>query len=210
MRIFAALAGSSVNSGNPTDCRAWTYESPSNGGGSGVTASATRETFLARYSGCDLGITTTGLRCPDDRSSRPAGETIPAGRPESKSSAMCSAGRGDRQRHGFRVALRGNLLLQGNGRGRGRARIGAQPGNFDRPSGRPARSAFPRPRGFIFRPAAISTSARARGRRGTYFNSTAVTNGTCTYTLTTTSGATATGARRARRQRHALLAHCGK
>jgi len=56
---FGALSGSAVNSGNPGICRDWTYESP-NEGGSGNNSVGYWGNIFGSYSGCDIGITTTG------------------------------------------------------------------------------------------------------------------------------------------------------
>ena len=88
---FSQLAGSAINSGNSVDCRNWTYESP-NSGGSGNNSIGYWGNIFGSYSGCDLGITQTGIRCADDRSSDQRRERCRMDRRASKSSAMCFAG----------------------------------------------------------------------------------------------------------------------
>jgi hypothetical protein len=56
---FSQLAGTALNSGNPVNCRDWTYESP-NSGGSGNNSVGYWGNIFGAYSGCDLGITLTG------------------------------------------------------------------------------------------------------------------------------------------------------
>ncbi len=56
---FTALSASSVNSGNPVNCKNWIYENP-NTGGSGSSSIGYWGNIFGSYSGCDLGITQTG------------------------------------------------------------------------------------------------------------------------------------------------------
>ena len=80
---FSQLAGSSINSGNPVNCRDWTYENPTNGG-SGNNSIGYWGNIFGSYSGCDLGITQTGydvqttevLTSGGNDTSGPAGEQI--------------------------------------------------------------------------------------------------------------------------------------
>jgi hypothetical protein len=184
---FSQLVGSSVNSGLQITCRNWIYESP-NSGGSGVDSIGYWGSIFGSYSGCDLGITTTGY---DVQTS----EVLTAG----GNDAMGPAGE-QMIGHVFR---RPQATISGTGGGSLSAgtyffkvtavdvagRESAPSPEISQTVGASSSISVSASTGIYFPASCNVYFGTSAGSEPNYFNTTAVTNGTCTYTLATVSGA---------------------
>ncbi len=184
---FSQLVGSSANSGNPVTCRNWIYES-ANEGGSGVSSIGYYGSLFGNYSGCDVGITQTGydvqttevLTSGGNDANGPAGEQIighvfrrPQASISGTGSGSLSAGT-----YYFKVTV-----VDAAGRESAPSPELSQTVGGSSSISLSATTAiyFPASCNFYF-----GTSS---GSEPNYFNSVAVSNGTCTESMTTTSGA---------------------
>jgi hypothetical protein len=183
-----ALVGSAVSPTLSVDCRGWTYENPSQGG-TGINSRGYVQSIFGKYSGCDLGLTTSGsesqstsyIALGGNDSNGPGGEYMAA--------------------HAFRRPI--TTLTSGSGSLSAatyyvEVAVKDVAGRFSAPS--PEQSIVLGPSASISVSAVTGTYFPAgcrvyfgtsSGGEADYFDSTTVTNGTCTYSLTTTSGQTA-------------------
>jgi hypothetical protein len=187
---FAALVGSSVNPGMATNCRAWTYESP-NSGGSGAQSIGNWGSIFGTYSGCDLGITQTGYDVQttevltsggNDPVLGPAGEQIIGHvfrRPQTTVSGTGSGSLGAATY--YIVATAVDVA----------GRESAPSPEISQAVGASSSISLSATSGIYFPAGCNFYFGTSPGTEGNYFASTSVTNGTCTYTLTSTSGETA-------------------
>ncbi len=183
---FSALSASSINSGNATDCRNWIYENP-NDGGSGSNSIGYWGNIFGSYSGCDLGITQTGydvqttevLTSGGNDSLGPAGEQMIGHVFRRPQATISSTGSGSlaAATYYFKVTA-----VDVAGRESAPSPEIAQTVGASSSISLSATTAiyFPASCNFYF--------GTTKGAEGNYFNSTTVTNGTCTFTLTTTTG----------------------
>jgi hypothetical protein len=183
---FSQLVGSAVNSGNPVACRDWIYDSP-NGGGSGNQSIGYWGNIFGAYSGCDLGITQIGvdvqttevLTSGGNDSAGPAGEQIighvfrrPQGTVTGTGSGSLSAAT-----YYFKVTV---VDVAG--------RESAPSPEFSQTVGASSSISLSATTGIYFPASCNFYFGTSSGAEVDYFNSTTVTNGTCTFTLATTSG----------------------
>lgn len=183
---FSQLVGSPVNNGNLADCRAWIYDSP-NSGSTGSESIGYWGNIFGSYSGCDLGITQIGydvqtsevLTSGGNDSFGPAGEQIighvfrrPVATVTGTGSGLLSAGT-----YYFKVTV---LDVAG--------RESAPSVEISQTVGASS-SISVSASTLIYFPASCNVYfGTSSGTEGNYFNSTAVTNGTCTFTLGSTAG----------------------
>lgn len=183
---FQQLVGSSINSGNPVNCRDWIYDSPANGGTGNLSAGYWGNLF-GSYSGCDLGITQIGydvqttevLTSGGNDSGAPAGEQIighvfrrPQGSVTGTGAGSLSAGT-----YYFKVTA---VDVAG--------RETAPSPEFSQTVGASSSINLSATTGIYFPASCNFYFGTSAGAEVDYFNSTTVTNGTCTFTLATTSG----------------------
>ena len=182
---YNGLLPPQVTVGNTATCRAWTYEN-SNAGGVGVDSVGYYGNMFGTYTGCDTGITTTGydvqtsevLVSGGNDTLAPAGEQIIGHIFRRPQTTLTDAGSGSLSSGTYYIQV---TMVDVAGR-----------------------ESAPSPETSIAISAshAISVSSAtdiyfptscnvyfgtSSGGEAHYFNSTTVTNGTCTYTLTTTS-----------------------
>lgn len=185
---WSQLVGSSINPTSAVDCRNFTYESPHDGGSANNSIGYWGNIF-GSYSGCDLGITQTGYDVQTT-------EVLTSG----GNDALGAAGE---QMIGHVFRRPQTTLTTGSGS------LSAGPyfikvtmvdvaGRESAPS--PEVSATVGASGAInvtaatgiYFPASCNVYfGTSAGGEADYFNSTTVSNGTCTFTLTTTTGETA-------------------
>src|SRR5579872_4238940 len=189
---FAQLAGTQTNSGNPVNCRNWIYEN-TNSGGSGANSIGYWGNLFGSYSGCDMGITMTGydvqttevLTSGGNDTGGPAGEEMIGHVFRRPQASITGTGSGSLAAGTYYFKV---TAVDAGGRESAPSPEISQTVAASSSIGVSATTAiyFPASCNFYF-----GTSA---GSEPNYFNSTAVTNGTCTLTLATTSGAlTGTG-----------------
>lgn len=185
---WSQLVGSSINSGNPVDCRNFTYENPNEGGG-GNSSIGYWGNIFGSYSGCDFGITQTGydvqttevLTSGGNDALGPAGEQM-IGHVFRRPQTTLTTGSGSLSAGTYYIKV---TMVDVAGRESApspemSATVGA--------SGAINVTAATA----IYFPASCNVYfGTSPGGEGDYFNSTSVTNGTCTFTLTTTAGETA-------------------
>ncbi len=184
---FSQLVGSSINSGNSVDCRNWTYESPNNGG-SGNNSIGYWGNLFGSYSGCDLGITQTGydvqttevLTSGGNDPSGSAGEQIIGHIFRRPQAIVTSTGSGSLSAGTYYVKV---TVVDAAGRESAPSPEISQTVGASSSINLSATTAiyFPASCNFYF--------GTSPGSEPNYFNSTTVTNGTCTWPLTTSTGA---------------------
>ncbi len=204
---FSQLAGSSINAGNPVNCRNWIYDGPSNGG-SGNNSVGYWGNIFGAYSGCDLGITQTGydvqtsevLTSGGNDAFGPAGEQMIGHVFRRPQTTVTGTGSGSLSAatYYFKVTA---VDVAG--------RESAPSPEISQAVGASSSISLSATTGIYFPASCNFYFGTSAGGEANYFNSTTVTNGTCTYTLATTTGADGESAG-ASGQRHALLAHRGK
>jgi hypothetical protein len=183
---FSRLAGSSVNSGNPVNCREWIYENGSSGG-SGTESVGYWGNLFGSYSGCDLGITMTGydvqtsevLTSGGNDSFGPAGEQMIGHvfrRPQTVISGT-GAGSLTAGTYYFKVTM---VDVAG--------RESAPSPEISQAVGASGSISISSTTGIYFPAGCNVYFGTSAGAEGNYFNSTTVSSGTCTFTLTTTAG----------------------
>jgi len=183
---FSQLVGSSANSGNPVTCRDWIYDSPSEGGTANQSIGYWGNIF-GSYSGCDIGITQVGydvqttevLTSGGNDAFGPAGEQIighvfrrPQATVTGTGSGSLSAGT-----YYFKVTV---VDVAG--------RESAPSPEFSQTVGASSSINLSATTGIYFPASCNFYFGTSPGAEVDYFNSTTVTNGTCTFTLATTSG----------------------
>ena len=184
---FSRLVGTAVNSGSPVNCRDWIYESPTNGG-SGAQSIGYWGNIFGAYSGCDLGVTQTGydvqtsevLTSGGNDALGPAGEEMighvfrrPMTTVSGTGSGSLSSGT-----YYFKVTV---VDVAG--------RESAPSPEISQLVGASSSIGLSATTGIYFPASCNFYFGTSAGAEGNYFNSTTVTNGTCTFTLATTSGA---------------------
>jgi hypothetical protein len=187
---FAALVGASANPGVGTNCRGWTYESP-NSGGSGAQSIGNWGSIFGTYTGCDIGITQTGYDVQTTEVLTSGGNDPVLGtvgeqmighvfrRPQA---SVTGTGSGSLAAGTYYVQV---TTVDVAGRESAPSPEISQTVGASSSINLSATTAIYFPAGCNFYFGASS------GTEGNYFASTSVTNGTCTYTLTSTSGETA-------------------
>lgn len=186
---FAQLVGTSVNSGNPVVCRNWTYENPSSGG-TGNNSIGYWGNIFGSYSGCDLGITITGydvqttevLTSGGNDSLGPAGEQIIGHVFRRPQASVTGTGSGSLSAATYYVKV---TVVDAAGR------ESAPSPEVSQAVGASSSISLSATTGIYFPASCNFYFGTSAGGEADYFNSTAVTNGTCTFTLTTTTGQTA-------------------
>ena len=184
---FSQLVGAAKNPTSDVDCRDWIYENASNGGGGGESIGYWGTVFGA-YSGCDLGVTSLGYDLQTT-------EVLTSG---GNDSGLGSAGE-----EMIGHIIRRPFTTLGSGSGSLSAGTYYVKVTMVDVAGR---ESAPSPEVFqtVGASASVTVSATSSiyfpascnvyfgtsaGGEANYFNSTAISNGTCTYTLTTTAGA---------------------
>jgi hypothetical protein len=183
---FSRLAGSSLNSGNTVNCRDWIYENPTSGGSGSLSIGYWGNIFGA-YSGCDLGITQTGydvqttevLTSGGNDTLGPAGEQMIGHVFRRPQATVSSTGSGSlaAATYYFKVTA---VDVAG--------RESAPSPEISQLVGASSSISLSATTGIYFPASCNVYFGTSAGAEGNYFNSTAVTNGTCTYTLSTASG----------------------
>ena len=184
---FSQLAGTSINSGNPVNCRDWIYESPNNGG-SGNNSVGYWGNIFGAYSGCDLGITQTGydvqttevLTSGGNDANGPAGEQM-IGHVFRRPQALVTGTGGGSLAAGtyfFKVTV---VDVAG--------RESAPSPEISQTVGVSSSISLSASTGIFFPASCNFYFGTSAGSEPNYFNSTAMSNGTCTQTLTTIAGA---------------------
>ncbi len=183
---FGQLVGSANNSGNPVTCRDWIYDSPANGG-SGNQSVGYWGTTGGAYSGCDMGITQIGydlqttevLTSGGNDSLSPAGEQIIGHVFRRPQASVTGTGAGSLSAgtYYFKVTA---VDVAG--------RETAPSPEFSQAVGASSSISLSATTGIFFPASCNFYFGTAPGAEADYFNSTVVTNGTCTFTLSTTSG----------------------
>ncbi len=186
---FSALLGSAANPSTVTDCRAWTYEN-SNLGGTGVDSIGYYGSMFGTYTGCDLGITTTGydvqttevLVSGGNDTLGSAGEQIIGHVFRRPMATVSGTGSGSLSAGTYYVMVTAVDVA---------GRESAPSPEISTAVGASSSINLSATTGIYFPAGCNFYFGTSPGMEGNYFASTAVTNGTCTYTLTTTSGETA-------------------
>jgi hypothetical protein len=184
---FAKLVGTAVNTGNPVNCREWTYENPTSGGSGGLSIGYWGNIFGA-YSGCDMGITQTGydvqtsevLTSGGNDAFGPAGEQM-IGHVFRRPTATVSGTAGGSLTSGTYYVKVTAVDVAG--------RESAPSPEISQLVGASSSIGLSATTGIYFPASCNFYFGTSPGAEGNYFNSTTVTNGTCTFTLATTSGA---------------------
>ena len=185
---FTQLVGSPVNNGSPTTCRAWIYESP-NSGGSGNESIGYWGNYFGTYTGCDSGMTQLGydvqttevLTSGGNDSLGPAGEQIIGHifrRPQATVTGTGSGSLGAGTYY-FKVTVVDVAGRESAPSPEISQTVGASSSiNLSATT-------------FIYFPASCNIYfSTSPGTEGSFFSSTTVTNGTCTFTFATTAGGT--------------------
>lgn len=176
----------------PVNCRGWTYESPNLGGG-GANSIGYWGNYFGKYTGCDNGITQTGydlqtsevLTSGGNDGNGPAGEQIVGHifrRPFTTLTTSTTTGSLAPATYFIKVTMVDVA---------GRESAPSPEVSIIVPAGTSTNIVNVSAVTQIFFPAAcnvyFSTTA---GAEAAFFQSTTITNGTCTFTLTTTAGGT--------------------
>jgi len=186
---FSQLVGSLANSGNVVNCAGWTYESP-NQGGSGLNSIGYYGAIDGAYSGCDIGITQTGydvqttevLTSGGNDADGPAGEQIIGHVFRRPQATVTGTGSGSLAAGAYYVKV---TVVDAAGR------ESAPSPEISQTVGSSSSISLSATTGIYFPSSCNFYFGTSSGAEGNYFNSTSVTNGTCTYTLASTSGETA-------------------
>jgi hypothetical protein len=171
------------------NCIGWTYESP-NEGGSGVNSIGYWGGVSGSYSGCDLGITQTGydvqttevLTSGGNDADGPAGEQIIGHVFRRPQATVTGTGSGSLAAGTYYVKV---TVVDAAGR------ESAPSPEVSQTVGSSSSISLSATTGIYFPASCNFYFGTSSGTEGDYFNSTSVTNGTCTYTLASTSGETA-------------------
>jgi hypothetical protein len=190
---FTSLIGYANNPSGPVNCRNWTYESQ-NQGGTGVNSIGYWGNLNGFYSGCDAGITLTGYDVQttevltsggNDPTLGPAGEQMIGHvfrRPVASVTGTGSGSLGAATYY-FKVTIVDVAGRESAASPEISQTVGASSSiNLSAVT----QNFFPASCNFYF--------GTASGGEADFFNSTSVTNGTCTFTLATTTGQTARAA----------------
>jgi hypothetical protein len=184
---FSQLIGGSSNPTTERSCVGWIFDTPNIGGG-GIQSLGNWADNFGVYTGCDLGITQIGgdiqtnevLTAGGSDSRGPSGEVMIGHMFRRPYASVSSTGSGSLAAATYYVRV---TALDAAGRESAPSPEISQTVGASSSINLSAVTAiyFPASCNFYF-----GTSA---GGEASFFNSTAVTNGTCTLTLTTTSGA---------------------
>ncbi|HTC64370.1 MAG TPA: hypothetical protein VK709_16135 [Candidatus Saccharimonadales bacterium] len=183
---FSRLAGSAINSGSLVNCREWTFENPTSGG-SGALSIGYWGNIFGAYSGCDLGITQTGydvqttevLTSGGNDTMGPAGEQMIGHVFRRPQTTVTGTGAGSLAAgtYYFKVTA---VDVAG--------RESAPSPEISQLVGASSSISVSATTGIYFPASCNVYFGTSAGAEGNYFNSTAISNGTCTYTLATTAG----------------------
>jgi hypothetical protein len=185
---FSQLVGANTNSGNPVNCLGWIYETP-NYGGSGSQSLGYWGDINGTYTGCDYGITQIGgdvqtnevLTGGGNDGHGPAGEQI-IGHVFRRPQATISGTGGGSLASGT-YYFKATILDVAGRQSAPSPEISQAVGGSSSISVSVATQ--------IYYPASCDIYfGTSPGSEPNYFNSTTVSNGTCTFTLATISGAT--------------------
>jgi hypothetical protein len=186
---FGQLVGASVNAGNAVNCRDWTYESPNNGG-AGNNSVGYWGNIFGSYSGCDLGITVTGndlqttevLTSGGNDSNGPAGEQMIGHVFRRPQATVTGTGGGSLSAatYYFKITV---VDVAG--------RESAPSPEMSQIVGASSSISVSATTGIYFPASCNVYFGTSAGSEPNYFNTTTVSNGTCTYTLATIAGALA-------------------
>jgi hypothetical protein len=185
---FSQLVGSVANSGNPVNCLGWIHETP-NYGGAGNQSLGYWGNMNGTYSGCDYGITQIGgdvqtnevLTGGGNDAHGPAGEQI-IGHVFRRPQATVS-GTGSGSLAGGTYYIKATILDVAGRQSAPSPEISQAVGASSSISVSVATQ--------IYYPASCDIYfGTSPGSEPNFFNSTTVTNGTCTFTLTTITGET--------------------
>ena len=184
---FSQLVASAINAGQSVNCRNWTYENP-NSGGSGVDSIGYWGSFFGSYSGCDLGLTTTGydvqttevLTSGGNDPLGPAGEQMLGHVFRRPQSTISGTGSGSLAAgtYFFKVTA---VDVAG--------RESAPSPEISQIVGASSSIGISAATGIFFPASCNVYFGTSAGNEPNYFNTTAVSSGTCTFTLSTVSGA---------------------
>jgi hypothetical protein len=184
---FSQLNGGAFNSSGEADCFGWIYETPNYGGG-GSQSLGYWGNIYGSYSGCDLGIVQIGgdvqtnevLTAGGNDGRGPAGEQMIGHMFRRPRASVSSTGGGSLAAATYYIQV---TVVDAAGRESAPSPEISQAVGASSSINLSAATAiyFPSSCNFYF-----GTSA---GGEANYFNSTSVTNGTCTFSLTTATGA---------------------
>jgi hypothetical protein len=190
---FSSLLAGAFGATSERNCFGWIYETPSYGGVGNQSLGYWGDIF-GTYSGCDLGITEIGgdvqtnevLTAGGNDGRGPAGEQMIGHVFRRPVAVVSSTGSGSLAAATYYIRV---TVVDAAGRESAPSQEISQAVGASSSINLSAITAiyFPASCNFYF-----GTSA---GGEANYFNSTAVTNGTCTYSLTTTSGASSAAPR---------------
>jgi hypothetical protein len=184
---FSQLIGGAFNTNADRNCFGWIYETPSYGGAGSQSLGYWGDIY-GSYSGCDLGITQIGgdvqtnevLTAGGNDGRGPGGEQMIGHMFRRPQASVSSTGSGSLAAATYYIQI---TVVDAAGRESAPSPEIAQAVGASSSINLSAATSiyFPASCNFYF-----GTSA---GGEANYFNSTSVTSGTCTYSLTTTSGA---------------------
>ncbi len=191
---FSALVQTAGTYTAPSPCRDWTYEQ-ANEGGSGSGSIGYFGNLGGTYSGCDIGITMTGYDVQttevlvdggNDPSYGPAGEQIIGHVFRRPQSTISGTGSGSLTAGTYYFQT---TMVDVAGR------ESAPSPEISQAVGASSSIGISATTGIYFPASCNVYFGTSSGGENHYFNSSSVTNGTCTFTLTTTTGGTAASPR---------------
>jgi hypothetical protein len=188
---YSKLYGYVSPTANPVTCRAVTYENPNQGGASGLLSIGYWGSIYGSYSGCDTGLTMTGydvqtsevLTSGGNDANGPAGEQMIGHVFRRPVTALTPSGSGGSLAAGTYYLKVTMVDVAGR-------ESAPSPEMSAVVSGSTSSIAVSSVTGIYFPTSCNVYFGTSAGDESNYFNSTTVTNGTCTFTLTTVSGET--------------------
>lgn len=190
---FSQLLGGTFSTAAEKDCYGWIYDTPSYGGAGNQSLGYWGDIF-GSYSGCDFGITQIGgdvqtnevLTAGGNDARGPAGEQMIGHMFRRPTTTVSSTGAGSLAAATYYIQA---TVVDAAGR------ESAPSPEISQVVGASSSINLSAATAIYFPSSCNIYYGTSPGGEANYFNSTAVTNGTCTFTLTTTSGA-ASGAPR--------------
>ncbi len=184
---FPQLLGGAFNTIAERNCQGWVHDTPSYGGGGNQSLGYWGDIF-GSYSGCDYGITQFGgdvetnevLTAGGNDSRGPAGEQMIGHMFRRPTTTVSSTGSGSLAAATYYIQV---TVVDVAGR------ESAPSPEISQAVGASSSISLSSATAIYFPSSCNFYYGTSSGGEANYFNSTAVTNGTCTFTLTTASGA---------------------